>query len=63
MKSPENLNGTHIKIKRFELGYKQQEIADLIGFSRETISKAENNRLECHQRIWFAINRLPPKGE
>ncbi|MBU2979022.1 helix-turn-helix transcriptional regulator [Alteromonas sp. C1M14] len=41
---PESFDGTYLRQLRLEAGFTQQQIADDIGLSRETIVAIENNQ-------------------
>lgn len=40
---------------REEFGYTQQELADLLGISRQTLSDYERGKSKCPKRIIIAI--------
>ena len=47
--------GTRIRIQREELGLTQQELADMLGINRNTLSRYENGEIEMKIGMLFLI--------
>ena len=47
--------GTRIRIRREELGLTQQDLADMLGINRNTLSRYENGKIEMKIGMLFLI--------
>ena len=47
--------GTRIRIRREELGLTQQDLADMLGINRNTLSRYENGEIEMKIGMLFLI--------